>query len=222
MDSGAIGAAAVEHQVVLLVFAGVLAIDRVIARLGIVLARDLKDVLARNGVALPWSIGDQPHAQGSGNGVCRVLLGKVDARQVHVGCGRVGGQVQGGLVVVGMPGRAKHVGKQRVLCGSTGKARYLLKAVEHVVGRDRIEQARKAQTGVGLVLAIVLVGDKEGNARARGHLDVGDMAVGIVDVPGIRYGSGSSKGHQQRGEHAIELFLQRTRVRHAPPPDAVL
>lgn len=33
------------------------------------------------------------------------------------------------------------------------------------------------------------------------------MTVGVVDVPGIRYGSGNSKGHQQRGEHAIELFF---------------
>ena len=68
MDRGAVGAAAVEHQVVLLVLVGVLAIERVVARLGIVLVRDLKDVLARNDVALPWSIGDQPHAQGSGDG----------------------------------------------------------------------------------------------------------------------------------------------------------
>jgi hypothetical protein len=97
-----------------------------------------------------------------------------------------------------------------------------LEAVEHVVGRDGIEQARKVQAGIGFVFAVVLVGDKEGNARARGHLDVGDMTVGVVDVPGVRYSSGNSKGHQQRGEHAIELFLQRTRVRHAPPPDAVL
>ena len=87
---------------------------------------------------------------------------------------------------------------------------------------DEVEQARKAQAGVGFVFAIVLVGDEEGYARTRGHLDIGDMAVGVVDVPGIRYGSGNSKGHQQRGEHAIELFSQRLRVRHAPPPDAVL
>ena len=222
MNRGTIGAGTVEYQVVLLIFAGVLAVKCVVARLGVVLARDLKDVLARNGVALPRSIGDQSHAQGGGDGVCRILLGKVDARQVHVGCGRVGGQVQGGLVVVGMLGGTKHVGEQGVLRGSTGKARYLLEPVEHVIGRDGIEQARKAQTGVGLVLTVVLVGDEEGHARARGHLDVGYVAVGVVDVPGIRYGSGSSKRHQQRGEHAIELFSQRVRVRHAPPPFAAL
>ena len=220
MHRCSIGAGTVEHQVILLVFAGILAIECVVARLGIALARDLKDVLARNGVAPSRSIGNQAHPQGGGDGVCRVLLGKVDARQVHIGRGRVGGQVQGGLVVVGMLGGTKHAGKERVLGGSAGKARYLLKAVEHVIGRDGIEQARKAQAGVGFVFAVVLVGDEEGHARAGGHLDVGDVAVGVVDVPGICYGSGSSKGHQQRGEHAIELFSQRARVRHAPPPDA--
>ena len=144
MDRGAIGAGAVEHQVILLFFAGILAVECVVARLGIVLARDLKDVLARNGVAFARGVSNQPHAQGGGDGVCRVLLGKVYTRQVHVGCGRVGGQVQGGLVVVGMLGGAEHAGEQGVLGGSAGKARYLLEAVEHVIGRDGVEQARKA------------------------------------------------------------------------------
>ena len=222
MDRGTIGAGAIEHQVVLLAGAGILAVERVVARLGVVLARDLKDVLAGNGIAFARGIGDQPHAQGGRDRICRILFGKVDARQVHVGRGRVGSQVQGCFVVAGMLGGTKHAGKQRVLGVSAGKTRYLLEAVEHVIGRDGIEQARKAQTGVGLVLAVVLIGDEEGHARARGHLDVGYVAVGIVDVPGIRYGSGSSKGHQQRGEHAIELFSQRARVRHAPPPFAAL
>ena len=79
MNRCSVGAGAVEHQVTLLALAGILAVERVVARLGIVLARDLKDVLARDGVALPGGIGNQPHAQGGGDGVCRVLLGKVDA-----------------------------------------------------------------------------------------------------------------------------------------------